>query len=460
MSEEAARILVVDDAAPTREIIERHLRAQGHDVRTAPNVAAAMALLRNDQFDLVLTDLRMPGADGLELVRHIRDHHRWTGCIMLTGFATVGGAVLAMREGVQDYLSKPFSEAELQTAVRSALAKIKLRRDLESSTPVTTPDGMIGRSPEMQRVYRLIARAADTTAPVLITGESGTGKELVARAIHYRGPRRGNAFQAVNCAAIPEPLLESELFGHVKGAFTGAVSARDGFFAAADGGTLFLDEVGELSPIAQAKLLRVLQEQQVQPVGADQPRKVDVRIIAATNRDLERRAVAGEFRQDLFFRLHVLPIELPPLRERGDDVILLFRHFLAAASGATAGVSIQPRVSEAAIAALRRYPWPGNVRELQNLAQRLVILSDSGVIDTVDLPAPMRHSALHAPTGDAKQSLREVEIEHIRRVLASVDGNKTKAAAILGIDRKSLREKLKAAPHRDSATEGPAQQPG
>ncbi len=460
MSEETARILVVDDAAPTREIIERHLRAQGHDVRTAPNVAAAMSLLRNDRFDLVLTDLRMPGADGLELVRHIRDHHRWTGCIMLTGFATVGGAVLAMREGVQDYLSKPFSEAELQTAVRSALAKIKLRRDLESSAPVTTPDGMIGRSPEMQRVYRLIARAADTTAPVLITGESGTGKELVARAIHYRGPRRGSAFQAVNCAAIPEPLLESELFGHVKGAFTGAVNARDGFFAAADGGTLFLDEVGELSPIAQAKLLRVLQEQQVQPVGADQPRKVDVRIIAATNRDLERRAVAGEFRQDLFFRLHVLPIELPPLRDRGDDVILLFRHFLAAASGATAGVSSQPRVSEAAIEAMRRYPWPGNVRELQNLAQRLVILSDSGVIDTVDLPAPMRHSAQHAPPGDATQSLREVEIEHIRRVLASVDGNKTKAAAILGIDRKSLREKLKAAPHRDSATGGPAQQPG
>jgi DNA-binding NtrC family response regulator len=444
---ESARILVVDDSPGTREVLERNLRAEGHEVVSAANVSAALAVLARVGVDLVITDMRMPGADGMELVRHVRDHCRGTGVIMVTGFATVGGAVSAMREGVDDYLPKPFSDEELRQAVRTALDKLRLRREVDSPGQVEAPDGLIGTSAAMQHVYRLIARAAGASVPVLITGESGTGKELVARAIHYRGPRASSTFLAVNCAAIPEALIESELFGHTSGAFTGATNARDGFFVAAHGGTLFLDEVAELSPIAQAKLLRVLQERTVQAVGSDKPRAIDVRVIAATNKDLKGLVRAGKFREDLYFRLHVLPIELPPLRQREDDVVLLFRHFLAAA--AQQDSTPEPRPTDAAIEALRRYSWPGNVRELQNLAQRLVIFADAGVIDTVDLPTVMRYVASSpaesgTPT-DPRRTLREVELEHILTVLESVGGNKTKAAAILGIDRKSLRERLKAA---------------
>lgn len=454
---EPACILVVDDSPRTREVLERNLLADGHEVVTAASVSAALAILAKGAVDLVVTDMRMPGGDGMELVRHVRDHCRGTGVIMVTGFATVGGAVSAMREGVDDYLPKPFSDEELRHAVRTAIDKLRLRREVGSPGQVESPDGLIGTSPAMQSVYRLIARAAGASVPVLVTGESGTGKELVARAIHYRGPRASATFLAVNCAAIPESLIESELFGHTKGAFSGATGARDGFFVAADGGTLFLDEVAELSPIAQAKLLRVLQEKTVQAVGSDQPRTVDVRVIAATNKDLESLARAGKFREDLFFRLHVLPIELPPLREREGDVILLFRHFLATA--AQQDSTPEPRPTEAAIEALRRYSWPGNVRELQNLAQRLVIFAEAGVIDTVDLPTVMRYVATSSsPTGTSAgphRSLREVEREHILAVLESVGGNKTKAAAILGIDRKSLRERLKAASPDSSDTTTP-----
>lgn len=449
MKTEAARILVVDDSPATREVLERNLRADGHEVHPAASVTDAIAILDRGPIDLVVTDLRMPGVDGMELVRHVRDHHRGTGVIMVTGFATVGGAVSAMREGVDDYLPKPFSDDELMHAVRSTLDKVRLRREIEAPGTVEAPDGLIGTSPAMQQVYRLVSRAAGASVPVLITGESGVGKELVGRAIHYRSARASAPFLAVNCAAIPESLIESELFGHTKGAFTGATTTRQGFFVAADGGTLFLDEVAELSPIAQAKLLRVLQEKVVQAVGTDQPRAVDVRIIAATNKDLEGLAREGKFREDLFFRLHVLPIELPPLREREGDVILLLRHFLAIASDQSSAPP--PRVTEAAIDALRRYSWPGNVRELQNLAQRLVIFADAGVIDTVDLPTVMRYTTSPASPqpgiipGAPHRTLREVELEYIRAVLESVGGNKTKAAEILGIDRKSLRERIKAA---------------
>lgn len=445
MSDQAEQILIVDDSAATREILQRNLVAEGYIVHSADSVAAAVEALERAPVDLVITDLRMPGADGMRLVRHVRDHFRSTAVIMVTGYATVSGAVSAMREGVEDYLPKPFSDDELRQAVRSALDKLRLRRGVEVPGPVEAPPGMIGASAAMQSVYRLIGRAAGAQAPVLISGESGTGKELVARAIHAAGPRAARPFLAVNCAAIPENLIESELFGHARGAFTGADAARQGFFLAADGGTLFLDEIAELSPIAQAKLLRVLQDQHVQAVGSDTARKVDVRIIAATNKDLEALAREGAFRQDLFFRLHVLPIELPPLRDRGDDVVLLFRHFLAAA--AAGGGAAAPQVSDGAIEAIRRYPWPGNVRELQNLAQRLVILAEGGVIDTVDLPAAMRSSPPLPLPGEsgALRPLRDVELQHITAVLERAGGNKTKAAAILGIDRKSLREKLKAA---------------
>jgi two-component system response regulator HydG len=442
MPTHAEHILVVDDSAATREILRRNLEGAGYVVHAAPGVAEAIALLedeRGSSVSLVITDYRMPEADGLALVRELRSRQHRARIIMLTGFATVAGAVTAMREGVHDYLPKPFSDEELRQAVASALERLPARAE-DPGAP--SPQGMLGASPGMRRVYRLIERAAATEVPVLIHGESGTGKELVARAIHYGGRRAGEAFLAVNCAAIPDNLIESELFGHTRGAFTGAVSARPGFFIAAQGGTLFLDEIAELAPVAQAKLLRVIQERKVHPVGADAPRDADVRLVAATNKDLAALSTSGEFRQDLYFRLNVLPIELPPLRERGDDVAMLIHHFVEAAA-AEHGLP-QPQITPGAMEALRRYSWPGNVRELQNLVHRLVILSEGG-IDTPDLPEILLR---RAPAGTAPtqlRPLREVELEHVRAVLDAVGGNKTRAAQILGIDRKSLRERLKAA---------------
>jgi DNA-binding NtrC family response regulator len=360
---------------------------------------------------------------------------------MITGYASIGSAVSAIREGAEDYLPKPFTDDELLTAVRGALQKVHTRRTakvpvVEGAQP---PQGLIGESPVMRRVYDLISRAATTDATVLISGESGTGKELVARAVHYGSARASAAFVPVNCAGIPEGLVESELFGHVKGAFTSATGNRSGLFAAADGGTIFLDEIGELAQATQAKLLRVLQEQEVQTVGADRPRKVDVRVIAATNKDLGAPVARGAFREDLFYRLHVVTIDLPPLRDRGDDVLLLAQYFLGRFS-TQAGRAV-PRLTDRAIEALRAYSWPGNVRELQNLLQRLIILTDGDELDATALPAAMRFSV---PRERAlNRTLAEIEREHIEAVLASVGGNKTRAAEILGINRKSLREKLK-----------------
>jgi DNA-binding NtrC family response regulator len=442
---EQARVLVVDDAAAMREIISRNLTALGHAVRVAADVPDALAALEAEPADLVVTDMRMPGADGLDLVRAVRERWPNTALVMVTGFATVGGAVEAMREGVSDYLAKPFSDEELEHAVRTALDR---RRPVPTDAAHTF--GMIGQSEAMGRVYRLIERAAGARVPVLITGESGTGKELVARAIHEGGPRRDGPFVPVNAAAIPEALFESELFGHAKGAFTGAGSARKGAFVAADGGTLLLDEVGELPALAQAKLLRVLQDQRIRPVGEDRERAVDVRIIAATNRDLEAMARAGEFRQDLFFRLHVLPIELPPLRERGGDIDVLLTAFLEDA----AGEGPAPRPSPEALDVLRRYAWPGNVRELRNVAERLVVLADGGTIELDDLPDAIRTAPARASETTDNRPLRDVELEHIRAVLERAGGNKTRAAEILGIDRKSLREKLKAAERSEPSGAG------
>lgn len=433
---EQAKVLVVDDAAAMREIISRNLTALGDAVRVAADVPEAIAALEAEAADLVVTDMRMPGTDGMDLVRLVRERWPNTALVMITGFATVGGAVEAMREGVSDYLAKPFSDEELEHAVRTALDR---RRPAPADAAHTF--GMIGQSEAMRRVYRLIERAAGARVPVLITGESGTGKELVARAIHDAGTRRDGPFVPVNAAAIPEALFESELFGHAKGAFTGAGAARQGAFVAADGGTLLLDEVGELPALAQAKLLRVLQDQRIRPVGEDRERAVDVRIIAATNRDLEAMARLGEFRQDLFFRLHVLPIELPPLRERAGDMDLLLRAFLADA----AGDGPVPSPSSAALDAMRRYAWPGNVRELRNLAERLVVLVDGGTIKIDDLPEAIRAAPARAVETADDRPLRDVELDHIRAVLERAGGNKTRAAEILGIDRKSLREKLKAA---------------
>jgi len=439
--DEPKKILVVDDAPGTVEVLRRNLTAKGYSVLTASNVPEAVATLEKLPVDLVITDFKMPSATGLELVRHIRSTLRDTEVIMITGYATVGGAVQAVKTGAEEYLAKPFTDEELFSAVERSLAKLERRRLMR--TPTDQADmaayGLIGKSDAMLAVYDAIGKAARTTATVLISGESGTGKELIARAIHYSGPRSAEPFVPVNCVAIPETLLESELFGHAKGAFTGATESRGGFFQAASGGTIFLDEVGDMSPAMQARLLRVLQEKEVVMVGSSEPQRVDVRVLAATNKDLHRQVEKGEFREDLYFRLEVIPIRVPPLRERGNDIFILARQFCKRAAEEVG--RIPPRFSEAVLDVFKTYHWPGNVRELQNIVHRLVVMTEGDVVDAPDLPALMHFSAL----GGSKRfrTLAAAEAEYIRNVLASVGGNKTRAAEILGIDRKTLRDKLR-----------------
>jgi DNA-binding NtrC family response regulator len=437
MGEPAAQILAVDDSLSTLEVLERNLTAAGYAVLTARSVHEALPILEQASVDLVVTDLKMPEVGGLELIRHVRANFPETAVIMITGYGSIESAVAAVKEGAEEYLTKPFTDAELLSAVHRTLAKARLKRPPEE-TPAGAPFGLIGESPAMQRVYRAIAKAASTEATVLITGESGTGKELVARAIHYGSDRASAPFVPVNCGGIPEGLVESELFGHMKGAFTGAVTTRAGFFIAADRGSIFLDEIGELTLAMQAKLLRVLEDSQVQMVGASRPRAVDVRILAATNKDLAALVRRRAFREDLYFRLNVITIELPPLRDRENDIVLLAGHFLDKFARAMEKPLL--RFSVRAWRCLRDYHWPGNIRELENVIQRLVVMTDGEQIDAADLPSLMRFSVPH---GAGHLTLAEVEAAHIRNILASVKGNKTQAAQILGIDRKTLRENLK-----------------
>jgi DNA-binding NtrC family response regulator len=359
--------------------------------------------------------------------------------MMITGYASIPGAVEAVKDGAEEYLAKPFTDEELLAAVERALEKLRVRRIAAAGRPAPAAHELIGESEAMVRLLRDLPKVSASSATVLITGESGTGKELVARAVHYAGPRAAAPFLPVNCGGIPESLLESELFGFVKGAFTGAVESRAGFFQTADGGTIFLDEIGETSLAMQVRLLRVLQDHEVRMVGATRALKVNVRVIAATNKDLAALVKKGAFRDDLFFRLNVITLSVPPLRERGDDVFLFLRHF--AAKYARESDKPAPRFSDAALQALRSYDWPGNVRELENLVQRLVVMGEGGAIDVPDLPPQMRFSV--SGHDCVQRTLAEVEAEHIRLVLANVNGNKTRAAEILGLDRKTLREKLK-----------------
>ncbi len=439
--DEKEQILIVDDAADTREVLQRNLQAEGYCVFTAEDVPGAVHLLEQSPFDLVITDFKMPKLTGLDLVRHIRENFKDTEVMMITGYPSVGGAVGAVKAGAAEYLPKPFTDEELLSAVRGTLDKLRVRRAAQTQTyrSLQAPSGLIGDSPAMQKVFGAIAKAAPTAATVLIVGESGTGKELIARAIHYSSPRASAPFVPVNCAAIPEALLESELFGYVKGAFTGANETRAGFFQTADGGTIFLDEISATSVSTQVKLLRVLQEREVCMVGSTRPRKVDIRILAATNKELANLVKKELFREDLYFRLNVIAITLPPLRERGDDVLLLI-HYFARKFAKDMGKP-QPKFSDEALHTLRNYHWPGNVRELENVIQRLVVMTEADVVEVADLPSLMRFSALRGIGFD--RTLAEVEAEYIRNVVASVEGNRTRAAEILGIDRKTLREKLK-----------------
>jgi len=434
-------ILVVDDAPHTLEVLERNLSAEGYRVFTAPGVAEAISILESTRLDLVITDLKMPKVSGLDLVRHVRENLKDVGVMMITGYATIEGAVEAVQSGAEAYLSKPFTDEELLSAVRQTLEKLKLRRAgrISPSTELKLSHDLIGESEEMHEVLDAIRKSASTPATVIISGESGTGKELVARAIHYNSERASAPFVPVNCGGIPEGLLESELFGHVKGAFTGATVTRAGFFQTADGGTIFLDEISETSMAMQSKLLRVLQDKEVYMVGATKPRKVDVRILAASNKDLSALIVKGAFREDLFFRLNVINIHIPPLRERRNDIPLLANYFMQ--KYALEMDKATPHLTSDALEVLRGYNWPGNVRELENVVQRIVVMGEEAIVDIPDLPSLMRFSALKAEGLD--RPLAEVEREYIRKVLASVGGNKTKAAKILGIDRKTLRDKLK-----------------
>lgn len=441
MADDSSTILVVDDAPDTLEVIQRNLTSQGYAVLTAPGVPEAIQILDNSPVDLVITDLKMPKVSGLELVRHIRENFRDTEVMMITGYATIDGAVQAVKTGADEYLSKPFTDEELLAAVRRVLEKLKLKRmsELQRRGYPTSTHGLIGNSDVIKKVFNAITKAAGISATVMIQGESGTGKELVARAIHYSSLRASAPFIPVNCGGIPEGLLESELFGYVKGAFTGATESRAGFFQTAEGGTIFLDEISETSLAMQVKLLRVLQDKEVCMVGANRSRKIDVRIIAATNKDLLSLIKKGSFREDLFFRLNVINITLPPLRERGDDIQMLIQHFLFKyARELSRGI---PEFSPDALKSLRNYYWPGNIRELENMIQRLVVMTDSDKIDVSDLPSHLRFTV--SREAGFNRTLAEVEAEYIKNVLATVHGNKTKAAEILGIDRKTLREKIK-----------------
>lgn len=432
-------VLVVDDSPDTLEVIRRNLQAAGFRVVAVPGVVEAVRALAATAVDLVVTDLRMPGGSGLDLVRHVRENHADIEVIMVTGYASVPGAVEAMRTGAHEYLAKPFTDSELLDAVNRAVERLRLRRSATAG-PAAAPAkwGILGSSAAMRVLLRDVEKAGRSNATVLVLGESGTGKELVARAIHYGGERAAAPFVPVNCGGIPEGLIEGELFGTRRGAFTGAHESRAGFFQTAEGGSIFLDEVAELTLPMQAALLRVLQDKTIMMVGAREARKIDVRVIAATNRRLEALVEKGLFREDLYYRINVVPIVVPPLRERTDDIPVLVGHFarrFAAELGRTA-----PRFTDHALSVLNTYAWPGNVRELENVVQRLVLMAEGDVVDAPDLPSLMRYKIGRAAAAD--RSLAEVEAQHIQAVLDRVGGNKTRAAAILGIDRKTLRAKL------------------
>jgi two-component system response regulator HydG len=435
------RLLVVDDAQDTLEVLKRNLITKKYIVFTASSVKEAISVLESSTIDLVITDIKMPKITGLDLVRHVRENYKNTEIVVMTGYPSINGAVTAVKTGAEEYLTKPFTDEELFTAVEKALHKLEVRKTVHKCDIAEQYNysGLLAQSSVMYNVFKIMKKAATTSATVLITGESGTGKELVARGIHYNSPRAAASFVAVNCGGIPEELLESELFGYVKGSFTGATESRAGFFQTADKGTIFLDEISETSPAMQVKLLRVLQDKEIYMIGSRRAQKLDVRIIAATNKDLYSLVEKKNFREDLYYRLNVITIQLPPLREREDDILLLINHFTKKfADDVSKPV---PKFSDTALHVLQNYNWPGNVREMENVIQRLVVMTEEPVIDAPDLPSLMRFSALRNER-NLTLSLEEMETQYIMRVLESVGNNKTKAARILGVDRKTLRKKL------------------
>lgn len=437
---ESHNILLVDDSPETVELIRRNLESIGLRVYSANNVQSAVKLLESLTIDMVITDLKMPGENGLELIRHVTENLKGVGTLVITGFPSIQGAVESIKIGAEEYLVKPFTDEELFKSVDRVLHRTRKERKKPART---SPQnfGIIGESEGMLKVFNTINKAMATNATVLINGESGTGKELVARALHYGGHASAAPFVPVNCGGIPDSLLESELFGYVRGAFTGATETRAGFFQTADGGTIFLDEISNTSLAMQAKLLRVLQEKEFYMVGSKKPNRVNVRIVAATNVDLMQLVRKGLFREDLFYRLNIISIDLPPLRDRDKDILLLLDFFL---NKYVRELTKPPmKFSKRALTVLMGYGWPGNVRELQNLVHRLVIMADDNTIDVPDLPENFRFTASRAK--GLHRPLAEIEREYIMDVLAANKNNITQTASVLGIDRKTLREKIKKA---------------
>jgi two-component system response regulator PilR (NtrC family) len=439
-------VLIVEDEEKMREVLQKILSAEGYTVQTAGNGNDALSMIKEGPYHIVLTDVKMPGLNGIELLKTVKQISPETYVIIMTAFGTIDSAVEAMKQGAYDYISKPFKMDEIRILMNKIIDEMALRQEVNNLRKEVKRryrySNIIGKSKKMQEVFALIEKVADGKSTVMVLGKSGTGKELVAKAIHYNGPRKNKPFVAVNCSAIPETLLESELFGHVKGAFTGAIANKPGLFEEADCGTLFLDEIGDISQTIQVKLLRVLQEREFKPVGGGELKKVDLRLITATHQDLMEKVEQGSFREDLYYRLNVIPIQIPSLKYRLEDIPLLARHFLELYSKENdrSGITLSKEV----LKLFMDYSWSGNVRELENVIERAVILGEGSEITLQDLPPQFQMKDGEGPhKGEfALSSLEELEKAHIQRVLESVGGHKMKAAEILKIDRRTLYRKL------------------
>ncbi len=445
----SARIFVVDDDAVARDLLAEALKREGYDVEAFSSGSEAIERGRQGRVDVVLTDIRMGTVDGLAVLREFKRFSPNTSIVLLTAFGSLEGAIEAIKQGAYDYLAKPFKKEEITLVVQRSLEHARLVREnarfREEQKEREEWTYLVGSSPAMLEVYKLVARVSEGRSTVLLEGESGTGKELIARAIHANSPRCERPFIPVNCAALPDTLLESEMFGYEKGAFTGATGSKAGLFEAANGGTLFLDEIGDLGPALQVKLLRVMQDQEVRRVGGTGSVKVDVRIIAATNRDLAAQVKEGKFRDDLYYRLNVVRIVLPSLVDRREDIPMLAQHFLQKFAGGVVH-PVKGFLPET-MALLKQHRWPGNVRELENAIERAVSLSHGPLLMPDDLPEAIRQgqvgtedvrSVKGEASGEAMLTLEEVEKRHLIRVLKETKGNKVKAAKILGIDRRTL----------------------
>ena len=438
-------ILVVDDDSALREMVSDLLDGHGYFVAQAESGEQALEKTAEQDFDCILTDLQMPGMDGLGLLGALRELHPGVPAVMMTSFGSIETAVEAMRLGAHDFITKPFGSDRLVLTIERALEKRALEsenRRLRAAVERTASFGdLVGKSAVMNEIYALIRKISSNASNVLITGESGTGKEVVARTIHFTGSRSGKPFVPINCTAMPEGLLESELFGHVKGSFTGAHTNKKGLFEEANGGTLFLDEIGDMSPALQGKLLRVLQDREIRPVGGNQSVKVDVRLIAATNCNLRAEIEAGSFREDLYYRLNVIPVHIPPLRERPDDIPPLARAFVARQSG-----DVPRHLSERAMQKLQRAAWPGNARELENCIERSMALAEGAEIQSSDIlisEDPVRvdgslESMILQLAQEQRITLHDLGERYIEGVLASTHGRKSEAARILGVNRRTL----------------------